>query len=91
MLAKSLKKIAIKPTALVPVMTKMWRAIEPLTKRGCRTGAGSEMSAGGVAEAGMGGLSMVRAPLATAKSSACTDCRRRCDERARPCVDKPRA
>ena len=34
MLAKSLKKIAIRPTALVPVITRMWRGIEPVTKRG---------------------------------------------------------
>ena len=53
MLAKSLKKIDISPTALVPVITRMWRAIEPVTRRGSGAGAGSATSAGGVAEAGM--------------------------------------
>jgi hypothetical protein len=33
MLAKSPTKIAISPTALVPVITRMWRKIGPETKR----------------------------------------------------------
>ena len=34
MLAKSPTKIAIRPTALVLVMTRMWRVIDPVTNRG---------------------------------------------------------
>ena len=93
MLAKSLKKIDISPTALVPVITRMWRAIEPVTRRGSGAGAGSATSAGGVAEAGMGGLSTLGAPLATAKSSDGADwpALRQRRNRARGGVDKPRA
>ena len=46
MVAKSLTKMAIRPTAPVPVITRMWRAIEPVTKRGR---GGARIGAGGVA------------------------------------------
>src|SRR5262249_44178358 len=66
MLAKSLKNIDMRPTALVPVITSMWRAIEPVTKRG-GTGAGSASDAVDGALAVMASLSAVREPSATHK------------------------
>ena len=50
MVAKSLTKMAISPTAPVPVITRMWRAMEPVTKRG---GGGATIGAGGNAETDM--------------------------------------
>ena len=50
MVAKSLTKMAISPTAPVPVITKMWRAMEPVTKRGA---GGATIGAGGNAETDM--------------------------------------
>ena len=49
MVAKSLTKMAISPTAPVPVITRMWRAMEPVTKRG----GGATIGAGGNAETDM--------------------------------------
>src|SRR6516162_7855973 len=66
MLAKSLKKIDMRPTALVPVITRMWRAIEPVTNRG-GTGIGSASDAVDGLLAGMGSLSAVLEPSATHK------------------------
>src|SRR5262245_13106797 len=63
MLAKSLKKIDMRPTALVPVITKMWRPIEPVTKRGPGPGWGRDAVDGVLAP--MGSLSAVRGPCAT--------------------------
>src|SRR5262245_48979535 len=61
MVAKSLTKMAISPTAPVPVITTMWRAMDPVTKRG----AGARMAAGGDAETDMGRLWRLGAGLAT--------------------------
>ena len=65
MVAKSLTKMAISPTAPVPVITRMWRAMEPVTKRG----GGATVGADGNAETDMRRLSPLCERLATANPS----------------------